>query len=161
MVALACVVPRCTCQLLLGVMGRRNGRRMRRPVPINSLPHCQFRRHSCCSRLLRSPAPALACPSRQACGKHFSRTDASCTLFELQLVQHLFQPPAADPPEEPLAQPATASDLQSGADSQPSPAPVSAGQLHGPRLQAALASLDPFDSEDVLLHAARPPYCKP
>ena len=51
-------------------------------------------------------------------------------------------------------------------DAQPSPAPVSADQLHGPRLQAALDSLDPFDAEDLLLQPCSlfrspPPFCKP
>jgi len=72
--------------------------------------------------------------------------------------------PNRRPSEEPPAQPATASHQPGNADTQPSPAP--ADQLHGPRLQAALASLDPFDAEDVLLQPCSlfrspPPFCKP
>ncbi|OLP83903.1 132 kDa protein [Symbiodinium microadriaticum] len=67
---------------------------------------------------------------------------------------------------EPPAQPATTTHLPGEVDAQPSPAPLSADQLHGPRLQAALASLDPFDAEDVLLQhcslfRSPPPFCKP
>ena len=97
------------------------------------------------------PLPILRPPANT----YFSRTGASCRtqpLFELQLVEHL------------LHLHATASRPPSPTDTQPCPAP--ADHLHGPRLQAALASLDPFDAEDVLLQPCSlfrnpPPFCKP
>ena len=64
-----------------------------------------------------------------------------------------------DPPTRPVSEQVPAADRQPSESSHPSP-PGAADTLRGPRLQAALATLDPVSAEDVLLqpcHVFRSP----
>ena len=142
-------------------------------TPCSSLPpkrdeHCPRRRHSSCSCLLLSPAACQATPR--------------CIWRGLGGLLHCLRLHTGLGPGGTLTRvhgragggfPATGCcRLTPGSrprlyrSSGPQPCPAPADHLHGPRLQAALASLDPFDAEDVLLQPCslfrNPlPFCKP